>query len=397
MAALRELDSIIIPDEVDTGWHRAAEDRPRPRDTSAFDVIDLDDIQIGTEPAWLIDGLMPATGLGVVYGLPKSGKSFIIADGVFHVAMGREWAGRGVLHGSVAYVAGEGVSGFKRRMVAFRRHHGVEGTGVPFGLISTAPNLGQDSGDDQIIVDKIRAWHSSRERPPMRAIVIDTLTRSMRGADENTAKDMGVFVDNCARIGAAFDCIVIVVHHAGKDIERGSRGSVALPAAADAMWAVEKGEGESTVSIVAMKDGEDGLTWQFRLQQYEFDEGAEEGGRNNGATTSCTVEILSRPGDAQPAQQSRSKRPLPDAPRLLLEIARDAIGEAGEHVSGRSTVPHDCKAITREMLKKYLVTRGWWDTGRPDNSNRALYSTNLRTLRARGHIGLAEDHIWLLD
>jgi len=42
------------------------------------------------------------------------------------------YAGRAVLQGPVIYLTGEGVSGFKRRMIALRRHHGVEGQGVPF-------------------------------------------------------------------------------------------------------------------------------------------------------------------------------------------------------------------------------------------------------------------------
>ena len=68
--------------------------------------------------------------------------------------------------------------------------------------------------------------------------MIDTLSRSMRGVDENTAKDMGIFVDNCERIGRHFGCIVIVVHHAGKNADNGAKGSIALPAAADVMWFV---------------------------------------------------------------------------------------------------------------------------------------------------------------
>lgn len=245
---------------------------------SRFRVADLDDIEIGAEPVSLIDGLLTSTGLAVVFGVPKSGKSFVISDALFHVAMGRPWAGREVLQGAVAFVTCEGVNGFKRRLIAMRRHYGVEGQGVPFGMISVAPDLGHTSGDDVQLIEAIREWLASKGNPPLRAIAIDTLARAMKGADENAAKDIAILVDNCGRIAEAFGCLVVVVHHAGKDTARGSRGSNALDGAADVMWSVEKGEGVSTVSIHAMKDGEEGISWQFRLAPYVFDEAPAGGG-----------------------------------------------------------------------------------------------------------------------
>jgi RecA-family ATPase len=190
-----------------------------------FPIIHVDAIEIGDDPTWLIEGLLPASGFGVVFGAPKSGKSFLLADALFHVAMGRAWAGREVMQGAVVYITGEGVEGFKRRMIAMRRHYEVEGRRVPFLMIPVAPDLGHASGDDLALIEDVRAYLASIGNPPVRAIAIDTLARTMKGADENAAKDMTTFVDNCERIGAAFGCIVLGVHHAGKDVAKGSRGS----------------------------------------------------------------------------------------------------------------------------------------------------------------------------
>ena len=60
--------------------------------TQRFVVTDLDDVKLAEQPVSLIDGLLCSTGLAVVFGAPKSGKSFIISDALFHVAMGRTWA-----------------------------------------------------------------------------------------------------------------------------------------------------------------------------------------------------------------------------------------------------------------------------------------------------------------
>ncbi len=162
-----------------------------------FDIINLDDIEIGDDPIWMIEGLLPASGFGIVFGPPKSGKSFLLSDALFHVAIGRPWAGRDLKQGAVLYITGEGISGFKRRLVAMRRHYGVEGCGTPFGLISKAPDFGHKTEDAAELVATVRSWLTTVGNPPLAAIAIDTLARAMKGADENTAKDMSVFVDNC--------------------------------------------------------------------------------------------------------------------------------------------------------------------------------------------------------
>jgi hypothetical protein len=47
----------------------------------------------------------------------------------------------------VIYLTGEGVSGFKRRLVAMRRHLDIEGQGVPFFMIENVPDLGSEATD----------------------------------------------------------------------------------------------------------------------------------------------------------------------------------------------------------------------------------------------------------
>jgi hypothetical protein len=120
-----------------------------PANTKRFPVVSIRDIEIGQEPQFLIGSLLASTGLAVVFGLPKCGKSFLVADAMFHVALGRQWAGCDVDAGAVAYVSSEGVSGLRRRFVAMRQHYGVEGQDVAFGFVSVMPNLGTMDGDAQ--------------------------------------------------------------------------------------------------------------------------------------------------------------------------------------------------------------------------------------------------------
>jgi hypothetical protein len=77
-------------------------------------------------------------------------------------------------------------------------------------------------------------------------VVIDTLARSTLGARENDTQDMGAVVANLDRIRLATGACVLNVHHSGKDLTAGARGSTALKAAMDT-------ELELTGSVERMK------------------------------------------------------------------------------------------------------------------------------------------------
>ncbi|GJE13386.1 AAA family ATPase [Methylobacterium longum] len=371
----------------------ADENGEQARQRPSFPILHVDDLEIGDEPTWLIEGLLPASGFGIVYGPPKSLKSFLLADAMFHVAMGRTWAGREVMQGAVIYVTGEGVEGFKRRLIAMRRHYAVEGRRVPFLMVPVAPDLGHACGDDVVLVNSLRAYLNSIGNPPVRAVAIDTLARSMKGADENVAKDITAFVDNCERIGVALDCIVLGVHHAGKDVTRGARGSNALDGAVDVMWSVEKGEVSSTATIQHMKDAEAGTSWQFRLLPVVL----RKGGAEVQEVRSAVAEIITPPSKSDPATVKRRGRPLPDRARLLLKVLQHAIDEMGETVRGDPNVPIEVRALRRESLKKYLELKGYWDDLTTAANNRARLSTDTKLLLVRGFVGSTPNWYWLND
>jgi hypothetical protein len=84
-----------------------------------FELIALDDIKIDDDPVDLIEGLLPTgPALHVVYGPPKSFKSFLLQHIYLHIAAGLYYADHKVLQGAVVYVTNEGVRGVKRRLVA---------------------------------------------------------------------------------------------------------------------------------------------------------------------------------------------------------------------------------------------------------------------------------------
>src|SRR6185437_9677485 len=168
----------------------------RPR----FTPVAIDNVTISGEPPWLIEGLLPARGLAFIVGPPKSGKSFLTSDMLCAVARGAMYAGRETLQGPVVYLTGEGVNGFRRRLVAMRQHLGIEGQGVPFFMVDNVPDLGSETTDLPQLLAELDAFIAQACPEGPRAIVLDTLARCMGQGDESSARDMGRFLGRCGEI-----------------------------------------------------------------------------------------------------------------------------------------------------------------------------------------------------
>jgi len=185
---------------------------------------------------YVVKGWVDRGALSVVYGESNVGKTFFALDLAFHVAAGLDWYGKRVASGqngtqSVLYVAGEGGTGIDNRVEAMRRERAevmqsAEINGR-FILMKTILDLcgPTDASATCEALKRIGA------EPAL--IVVDTLAMAFGGGDENTAKDMGLFVQNCRRIREATGAHVMVIHHSGKDTSKGARGSGSLRAASD--------------------------------------------------------------------------------------------------------------------------------------------------------------------
>jgi hypothetical protein len=89
-------------------------------------------------------------------------------------------------------------------------------------------------------------------------VVVDTLQRNFVGGDENSASDMGRFVEGCERIKKSFETAVVVLHHTDKS-GNAERGSEALRNASFAMLKTDtKGVKERSVALECdrMKDAD---------------------------------------------------------------------------------------------------------------------------------------------
>ena len=191
---------------------------------SELDIYDL------PPPKPLIHAWLYRETLAVLYGPPKKGKTFVAIDIAMAVATGSGWAGGDVEAGNVLYCLGEGLSGLGRRMKAWRTHHHIDEK-ANLWITGSVPQLSSPEDVAQLLNDL------GDIRPDL--IVIDTLARAAIGVEENSSKEMGMVIAGAELIKEHTGACVLLVHHTGKDTERGLRGSSALAGAIDSGIQVE--------------------------------------------------------------------------------------------------------------------------------------------------------------
>jgi len=207
------------------------------------------------EPQPLIERTIDRRTVAVIAGHFGTLKSFVLQDWAASIATGRNWMGRPVEQGSVLYVAAEGAHGLHPRFTAWE--YGWQ-RDIPDDQLHVLPepvNL-LDAGAVADLAGLAAGRH---------LVVIDTLARCMVGADENSAKDMGIAVDALYRLRDATNGgTVAAAHHTGKD-RATIRGSSALEAGVDTVYTTEGDARLMKLSRTKRKDGPREDLLQLRL------------------------------------------------------------------------------------------------------------------------------------
>lgn len=237
---------------------------PAPQSNTEFRVDDGEDLENAPPLEWIVDAVLPKAATGVVFGPSGAGKSSWVLDFVLHIAAGLPWRSRTVKQQRVLYIAGEGAGGFRGaggRYGRARRKLGIERPPLHF-ITNKSPNL--FSADDPPKL--ARLMQTSRDTP-VGLVIFDTLAQMTPGADENSAKDMTIALKNCRMIHEATGAMVLLIAHAGKDLDRGIRGSTAIKGDVDvAIEVTERGGGIHVARIDKMRDGESKGEYPFKLE-----------------------------------------------------------------------------------------------------------------------------------
>ena len=240
-----------------------------PSTTTAKAAFRLSTIaELSIEPIdFLVADLIPANSLGVLFGETGHMKSFVIIDAACCIASGHDFHGHKTKQGSVVYVAGEGSMGLGRRFHAWAIRHDCAINDLPV-YVSTTPIELLDDGSVDGMIGVIERTIGDEVKPEL--IVLDTLARNF-GGDENSTADMSAAVRACDRIRERFECALVLVHHVGQAVKDRARGSIALKAALDVEYRVERNEsGIVTLTCTKSKDAPEPAPMAFTAHEVDL-------------------------------------------------------------------------------------------------------------------------------
>ena len=289
-----------------------------------------------------IKGVIPSSGIVVIYGPSGSGKSFLALYMAYILGHGLIFFGFKGQSKFVVYINLEG--SMRTRLDALQTDKkrdipdNVRFVTEPFHILEDVESLAADIPEGAVIF-------------------IDTLNAASPGLDENSSRDMGLILEAAKKLQQITKGLVVIVHHSGKDASKGLRGHSSLYAAMDAVIEVGRNGDSRYWRLAKSKEGRDGIRRGFRLKSVGL--GYDEDGE---PITSCVVVE-----DNTPLQEE--EKPLTPSLKYALESLEAALLEDGgnsvhvevwrKHYYAKSTADNThAKKTAFLRVRKDLATLG---------------------------------------
>lgn len=188
---------------------------PKPVGGFCYTVENFLDLPLTRMPFYVEDWL-PYQGVAEFYAMPKTGKSAFAAQVARCIGAGLPILGKKTQQGRVLYLQFElGEEILQDRLRKTGRSYTNVFVGTTFQM-----RLDQDGG---------RAlFEQAMDAVLPQVVILDPWSKLISG-DENEQKDTRILTNYLDDIRSAYHCSIIVFHHSGKDISKGSRGSSVLP------------------------------------------------------------------------------------------------------------------------------------------------------------------------
>jgi len=330
-------------------------------------LVRYDEIEAVLTSNYLVKGWLDRGCLSILYGPSNAGKTFVALDIAMHIAASKPWRGLRVNGGPVLYIAAEGGAGIRNRLAAIKRNR-PDMASAPFTLLPIGLDL-HGQGDALAVCEIM-----PDEAPAL--VVVDTLARSMGGGDENTAKDAAMFVRNCDLIREATGAHVMVIHHTGKDTERGARGSSAFRGAVDDEIEVTV-DGEILNRKVRDRAKPDPLHFMLRSVTLGMDEDGE-------PVTSAVVDATEAPAP--------KRKPLSGKNEVAIQALNDALRDHGTTRTG-NCYPTDRKVVEVDKWRDACGVHGL-TSGATDAAARMAFKRAKDKLMDMDEVREFGDHVW---
>jgi hypothetical protein len=239
---------------------------------------------------WLVVGVIPEFGVGLISGQWGSFKTFLAIDLCKSVMRGGVFIDYEILRpGGVIYFAYENVQQIAMRITAayeqsFPNPKEAPKT-APFRCFDGGPLLLEKKNPTQVIAEleaiilETQTYFQANFGVPVALIVIDTLMAAAGYRDKGDENDsaLGQRLKSILEyVSKKYNLFCMVVDHRGKNPQTGTRGTSAKDAWADCIIGclAENVEGEvrnKKIAIVKVKGGEQGRQIPIRTRKIEFE------------------------------------------------------------------------------------------------------------------------------
>jgi hypothetical protein len=230
--------------------------------------------------AWLIKGLVPLVGHGLLAGQWGAGKTFILLDMAMMICTGQPFLGQEIKRQcGVLLIAAEGGNQVRLRLDAVV-HHKCGDQKLPFGWYEVSPVLLKQGAVETLVAMARQADHDMRRRfgVPLGLIVLDTVPAAAgyaRSGDEQDSAAAQAVHNVLRMLAQETDTFVLGVDHFGKNVESGTRGSSSKEGASDLVLAclgerqVSGAVSNTRLAVRKNRAGKQGQEHPFALREVE--------------------------------------------------------------------------------------------------------------------------------
>ncbi len=316
---------------------------------------ELYDTAQGHEPdlSWryVVKGMVRRGETSILYGPSNAGKSALAVLMASMVASGQRFGGRRTSPGLVVHVAAEAPASILDRTTAFRPELEAAGS-APYVVRRRGLDL-RDPDQVAALVAQVRQL-SQLSGHPAALVVLDTLVLCIGDGEENSSSDMTRAIEGAKRIAAGLDAHIMLIHHTGKDAERGARGTSALQGNIDTELALIPGpQGVVRVVTTKQRDMTRGPDLAFRTQAFEL--GVDEDGDPR---TTVRAVLVDASEDVAPASKSLGDRKA----AILTALHLRRLTQVGS----AELRPFSTKEVVESLPDKVLIGV------QPDNRQRVV-------------------------
>ena len=296
-----------------------------------------------TPPDEIVENLLVAGTVAVVYGDSNSGKTFFVLSLAASISEGVPAFGSRTDQGIVVYLATEAAASIKTRIQAIKKIYDIQLENL--WVVTVPLNFYSSSGDANDVINLIGEIEQQTGRP-VRLVVGDTLARLSTGANENSGEDMGPVLARFDQVIAATGAAVLLIHHTGKNQDAGARGWSGLRAHCDTEILVEEKNGIRSATITKQRElSSKGYIIYFDLETIEM--GISKFG---GILTTCVAIHIP---DHKSTEQEK-----PTKSELKLKENELVFERAWWSPHGGTEVRTNAPYLSRAGLKLYLESIG---------------------------------------